>query len=166
MGSRGQGGSAEEGTSIVLLVHHGDAVGPDVDPMRPLSSRGLIESTALAQAVADRGIKPDVFWHSGKIRAKQTAQLFWRACNPLASFEAVHGLQPGDPPRWMRDRLLGDTRTILIVGHMPHLPALLALLRCGEGADAEFPAHGCVALEAAGDHWDEIWRLNPSLPVA
>ena len=162
MGSGGQGRRTEEGTQIVLLVHHGDAVGPDVDPMRPLSSRGLTASTALAEAAAERGIKPDLIWHSGKIRAKQTAELFWRACNPLAGFEAVHGLQPGDPPRWMRDRLFGESRSILVVGHMPHLPALLSLLRGdqGDGTTLDFPAHGCVALEAEGDRWKELWRLH------
>jgi phosphohistidine phosphatase len=146
---------------MLLLVHHGDAVGPDVDPMRPLSSAGLSASTALAEAAAARGVRPDVIWHSGKVRAKQTAQLFWRACNPLAAFEAVHGLQPGDPPRWMRDRLLAETRSILVVGHMPHLPGLLSLLRGerGDSAALDFPAHGCVALEAEGEVWREIWRL-------
>ena len=141
-------------------MHHGEAVGPDVDPMRPLSSRGFAASTSLAEEAAGRGIRPDVIWHSGKIRAKQTAQLFWQACNPLAGFEAVHGLQPGDPPRWMRDRLLGETRSILVVGHMPHLPGLLALLRGLEGVEPEFPAHGCVALAVDGDRWNELWRLH------
>ena len=148
---------------MLLLVHHGDAVGPDIDPMRPLSSAGLSASAALAETAAARGVRPVVIWHSGKIRAKQTAELFLRACNPLAVFEAVHGLQPGDPARWMHDRLLGDVRSILVVGHMPHLPALLSLLR-GEPGDRvarDFPAHGCVALEADGEVWRETWRLTP-----
>src|SRR6186713_3616454 len=100
---------------MLLLVHHGDAVGPAVDPMRPLSERGSAASTALAAAAASRGVKPDLIWHSGKIRALQTAQIFRRACNPQAKFAAVHGLQPGDPPRWIRDQLLGDSRSILLV---------------------------------------------------
>ena len=147
---------------MLLLVHHGDAVGPAVDPMRPLSQAGLAASTALAAAAAARGVKPDLIWHSGKIRALQTAQLFRRACNPLAGFKAVHGLQPGDPPRWIHDELLGDSRSILLVGHMPHLAGLLGLLR-GQSLEAtvsDFPLHGCVALEADGDHWTELWRLD------
>ena len=148
---------------MLLLVHHGDAVGPAVDPMRPLSERGVAASTALAAKAASRGIKPDVIWHSGKIRALQTAQLFRRACNPQAAFAAVHGLQPDDPPRWIRDELLGDARSILIVGHMPHLPGLLALLCRIEGAAPAFPLHGCVALEPSGDFWKEIWRLEAEL---
>ena len=145
---------------MLLLVHHGDAVGPAVDPMRPLSERGVAASTALAAKTASRGVKPDLIWHSGKIRALQTAQLFRRACNPQAVCAAVHGLQPSDPPRWIRDALLGDARSILIVGHMPHLPALLALLCPLEGTAQTFPLHGCVALEPSGDCWAEVWRLE------
>jgi len=150
---------------MLLLVHHGDAVGPAVDPMRPLSERGIAASTALAAAVASRGVKPDLIWHSGKIRALQTAQIFRRACNPQATFAAVHGLQPSDPPRWIRDELLGDGRSILLVGHMPHLPGLLSLLRgqSPEGAAPDFPLHGCVALERSGDLWTESWRLEAEL---
>ena len=150
---------------MLLLVHHGDAVGPAVDPMRPLSERGIAASTALAAAAASRGVKPDLIWHSGKIRALQTAQIFRRACNPQAKFAAVHGLQPRDPPRWIRDELLVDSRSILLVGHMPHLPGLLSLLRgqSPEGAAPDFPLHGCVALEPEGDLWIETWRLEAEL---
>ena len=131
--------------------------------MRPLSGRGVAASTAVAAAAASRGVKPDLIWHSGKIRALQTAQLFRRACNPQAAFAAVHGLQSGDPPRWIRDELLGDERSILIVGHMPHLPGLLSLLCAAEGAAPSFPLHGCVALEPSGELWKEIWRLDAEL---
>ena len=146
--------------SVLLLVHHGDAVGPDVDPARPLSSVGRAATDRLASAVAARGVKPDAIWHSGKLRARQTAEFFWRACNPLASFTAERGLLPDDPPQWIRDRLAGEERSILIVGHMPYLPRLLATLT-GSNADTfSFPLHGCVALETAGDGWNEIWRLQ------
>jgi phosphohistidine phosphatase len=148
--------------SLLLLVHHGDAVGPGVDPMRPLSSVGRAATERLAATAARRGVKPDAIWHSGKLRARQTAELFWKACNPLASLSAARGLQPDDPPRWMRDHLAGETRSILITGHMPHLPRLLASL-LGEPDDSTtiaFPQHGCVALEGDGETWKELWRLE------
>jgi phosphohistidine phosphatase len=156
---------------MIVLVHHGDALGPDVDPMRPLSTPGRAASARLAAAAAARGVSPDVVWHSGKLRARQTAELFWRACNPAAAFSAARGLQPADPPTWMRDQLGEDDRSILIAGHMPHLAGLLRLL-CGEPPDAPatvfplhapvtvFPPHGCVALERDGEIWKELWRLD------
>jgi phosphohistidine phosphatase len=143
----------------IVLVHHGDAVGPDVDPMRPLSSPGRAATDRIAGVVASRGVKPDAIWHSGKLRARQTAEIFWKACNALAPLTAERGLLPDDPPQWMRDRLSGEARTILIVGHMPYLPRLLMMLT-GEHHAASFPPHGCIALEADGDRWKEIWRLE------
>ncbi len=145
----------------LYLVHHGDAVGPEVDARRPLSARGQEDVARAAVAAAARGARPAVVWHSGKLRARQTAEAFWRASNALAEFSATRDLQPDDPPVWMRDRLRGETRDILIAGHYPHLPRLLALL-LSVGADkaAEFPAHGVVALvsEDDGETWKEEWR--------
>ena len=148
---------------MILLVHHGDAVGPAVEASRPLSGRGLGEVARLADQAAALGVKPDVIWHSGKLRARQTAEAYWRACNPLAPFSATRGLLPDDPPIWMRDQLAGETRTVVVVGHMPHMPRLLRLLVTAD-ADAvtvSFPQHGCVALDADGELWKELWRLEP-----
>jgi phosphohistidine phosphatase len=149
---------------MVLLVHHGDAVSPAVEPSRPLSGRGLADVARVADQAAMRGVKPDIIWHSGKLRARQTAEAFWRICNPLAAFSATRGLQPDDPPAWMRDQLAGETRTIVVVGHMPHMPRLLRLLITGDAdtPDVLFPQHGCVALEPDGDRWKEMWRVERS----
>jgi phosphohistidine phosphatase len=144
--------------SLVLLVHHGDAVGPNVDPMRPLSSVGRAATERVAAVAAQRGAKPDVIWHSGKLRARQTAEFYWKVCNPFAPMTAERGLLPDDPPNWMRDRLSGDTRSILIASHMPFLPRLLTML--APGASATFPLHGCVALEPDGEVWKELWRVE------
>jgi phosphohistidine phosphatase len=143
----------------LFLVHHGDAVGPDVDPQRPLSERGRLAVARLATAAAARGVKPAVVWHSGKLRAKLTAEAFWRACNPFAEFSATRDLQPEDAPEWMRDRLRAETRDLLIAGHYPHLPRLLALL---VPEAAAFPQHGMVALASDddGETWREEWRAS------
>lgn len=145
----------------LYLVHHGDAVGPDVDIRRPLSAEGQAATTRLADAAAARGVKPVVVWHSGKLRAKQTAETFWRQCNPLAEFTATRDLQPDDPPAWIRDRLRFESRDILIAGHFPHIPRLLALLRDEDEHVEMFPAHGIVALRTddEGETWVEEWRI-------
>ena len=146
----------------LFLVHHGDAVGPDVDPRRPLSPEGRAAVERVAAQAAARGAKPAVVWHSGKLRAKQTAEAFWRACNALAGFSATRDLQPDDPPQWMRDRLRVETRDILIAGHFPYLPRLLALLVTGGQSGADFPQHGVVGLETedGGETWAERWRIE------
>jgi phosphohistidine phosphatase len=145
----------------VVLVHHGEAAPATVDPRQPLTPEGRSRAERHAQAAAARGVRPEVVWHSGKLRARQTAEIFWRACNALAELSATRDIQPGDPAQWMHDRLRGESRDILIVGHFPHLPRLLgALTRAG--GDAPFPPHGVVALDSsdAGELWRESWRLS------
>ena len=146
----------------LLLMHHGDAVGPEVDPRRPLSPAGTASVERISAKAAANGAKPQVVWHSGKLRAKQTAEALWRACNALAEFSATKDLQPDDPPQWIRDRLRGETRDIAIAGHFPHLPRLLALLITGGEAGASFPQHGLVALRSddEGESWREMWRVD------
>jgi phosphohistidine phosphatase len=143
----------------LFLVHHADAVGSDVDTRRPLSEAGSAHAVRVAAAAAARGARPEIVWHSGKLRARQTAQEFWRACNALAEFNAAADLQPNDRPERIRDRLRGEPRDVLIAGHFPHLPRLLALLL---NAEASFPQHGVVALESDedGETWRELWRIE------
>lgn len=147
----------------LFLVHHGDALGPDADPRRPLSPHGREEVARVAAEAAARGARPAVVWHSGKLRARQTAEAFWRVCNALADLSATRDLQPDDPPAWIRDRLRGESRDVLIAGHFPHLPRLLSLLLAlGDEAAPAFPPHGLVALESGdeGETWKEMWRVG------
>jgi phosphohistidine phosphatase len=106
-------------------------------------------------------VKPAAIWHSGKLRARQTAEPFHRLCNPLAEFAALRGLQPDDPPMWVKDLLTGEVRDVMLVGHMPSLPRLFTVLVRGDERQTplSFPLHGLVALEPAGTLWREVWRL-------
>ncbi len=141
---------------MIYLVHHAEAVGPEVDPQRPLSVAGRLHADRLALAAKERGVQPVVIWHSGKLRARQTAEAFWRICNPLAEFSAIRGLQPTDPSAWIRDLLTGESRELMLVGHMPSMPRILTLL----ARTGDFPQHGLVALEDEGGVWFERFRLT------
>lgn len=144
----------------VYLVHHGEAVGPEVDPQRPLSARGREDVERVASEAAARGARPAVVWHSGKLRAKQTAEIYWRACNALAELSAARDLQPNDPPEWLLERLRRPSQDVMVAGHFPHLPLLLRLM---VPHAADFPQHGVVALSSddEGKTWKELWRVGP-----
>lgn len=143
----------------LYLVHHADAVGPHVDPQRPLSALGRAQVEALAERARAAGCAPAAIWHSGKLRARQTAEAFYRLCSPFAEFKMVRGLLPDDPPQYVRDLVAGESRDVMLVGHMPSLRDALHALA---PASAEFPLHGLVALESVDDGktWREHWRLN------
>ena len=129
---------------------------------------GRFDLERLAAAAAAKGVKPAVIWHSGKLRSRQTAEAFLKACNPFAEFAAMRGLQPSDGPWLFRDLLAEESRDLLAVGHMPSLPRILALLSAGsDDVSLAFPLHGVVALSrTTGSVWDEEWRLPEEPPAA
>ena len=136
------------GRMRVLLVHHADAVGPGVDTQRPLSDLGRRQADEMAKAAAAIGFVPVAIWHSGKLRSRETAEAFLRACAPFAQFKMIRGLQPDDPPEWLRDELGAEDRDLLLVGHMPHIARLTALL---SGGAVTMPLHGTVGFEKNED---------------
>ena len=140
----------------VILVHHADAVGPAVDPQRPLSARGREQAERLADALQQHGIVPAAIWHSGKLRSRQTAEAFLRR-SPFADFRHVRGLRPDDPPAWIHTELVADTRDILLVGHIPNIFSLAQTL---VPTGAALPLHGLVGFERDGDAWKEFLRLS------
>jgi phosphohistidine phosphatase len=143
---------------IVCLVHHADAVGPHVDPQRPLSEIGRAQAELVAAAIKARGLQPAAIWHSGKLRARQTAETCLRIVNPFADFRMIRGLQPDDPPEWLRDELVAESRDVLLAGHMPHMARLLLVLA---PTSATFPLHGMVALERQeSGGWIEFARFD------
>jgi phosphohistidine phosphatase len=143
----------------VGLVHHAEAVGPEVDPLRPLSESGHRQAQQLARRAREWGFVPAAIWHSGKLRARQTAEAFLRECNPFAEFRMVRGLRPDDPPDWIFHELTGENRDLLLAGHMPHIAALARML-APEGKP--FLLHGLVVFERpqAGS-WRELLRAAP-----
>lgn len=156
---------------MIYLVHHGPAASPDVDAQRPLTAAGRDLVTRLAREAAAHGVRFGAIWHSGKLRARQTAEAFRLTCNPLAAFTMVRGLQPADPSDILADRLAGETGDVMLVGHLPHIARLLRRLLGRVGDDeVAFPQHGVVALEpdpgAGGDpmRWREAWRLASDGP--
>jgi len=145
----------------VHLVHHAEAVGPATDPQRPLSTVGVRQASWLADEAHRAGVAPAMIWHSGKLRARQTAKAFLRTCVPFAEFRMVRGLRPDDPPTWMRDELAGEEGEVMLVGHRPHIVLLAELL----GADGPVPLHGAVSLERVSPgRYEEWWRAEPPPP--
>jgi phosphohistidine phosphatase len=139
----------------LFLVHHADAVGPEIDPQRPLSPRGRNQAQTLAARAETAGAKPAIIWHSGKLRARQTAEAFLRA-NSFAEFHMVRGLRPEDSPELILTMLAPEDRDVLVVSHWPLLPALAHRLGLAE----PFPLHGLVALERGADGtYVELWRV-------
>jgi phosphohistidine phosphatase len=141
----------------VYLVRHGEAQAEEVDPERHLTADGAETVRRIAVGAFDRlYVRPSRIFHSGKSRARQTAEIWAELTH--ADLTQADGLGPNDDPAAWATRLQGEDGDVMVVGHLPHLHRLAALLVTGdaEPAVAEFPPGGVVALERTERGWSVI----------
>jgi phosphohistidine phosphatase len=151
----------------LYLIQHGEAVANEEDQERPLSALGRAEVGRVADFVVRNccGIATSTpVRHSGKLRAGQTAELI-AATLHLPKPEPADGLQPLDDPSLWQKRLREMTSDLILVGHLPHLSKLAALLLCGAGAGEiiRFGMGGMVALKRENDEWALHWQIIPEI---
>lgn len=58
----------------IYLVQHGDSLDKDIDPERPLSDQGQKDIQLLSNFLSPLKIEVSCVYHSGKLRAQQTAE--------------------------------------------------------------------------------------------
>ena len=127
---------------IVYLVRHGDAVPEEIDPARPLTAKGQAEVEATAHELKEEGVLIDEIWHSGKLRAKQTAEIIARVLN-ISNVIKKNGLNPNDSVAPIAKLIRQSNKTILIAGHLPFLGELALLF----GKTEKIESGGVVRVE-------------------
>ena len=145
----------------LYLVQHGRAKAESDDPARPLTAPGADDVGRVARyAVEELGVRPARVVHSGKLRARQTAEI-WGALVTV-DVEQADALAPNDDPRAWVQRLKTETGDLLIVGHLPHLGRLAGLLLTGDvdRSVIGFRQGGLVGLERTDTGW-QSWVVLP-----
>lgn len=112
---------------VLYLCQHGDALATDVDPDRPLSEHGTTDVCNVANALGG-GVDIAEIVHSGKTRARQTAELFHERLAPEAAIMTEDGLEPKDPVRIFAEGLASRDSNLMVVGHMPFVSRLASHL--------------------------------------
>ena len=103
----------------LYLVQHGDAVQEDVDRDRPLSERGRADIQRLTEWLSRHDIRVAQILHSGKTRARQTAEILRPLAKSPSQVLEGRGLAPNDSPEAFLRQLRDSNRDTLIAGHMP-----------------------------------------------
>ena len=147
------------------LVRHGDAVSASEDPQRPLSRAGHQAVNEVARLAQERQVGVAAIYHSGILRAQQTAEILARFLRPPAGVAAISGLLPEDDPAMGRAHLEAADQPIMLVGHLPHMRRLAALLVSGdpERAVTDFGPADLICLSREGLQWRINWRITPPL---
>jgi phosphohistidine phosphatase len=122
----------------------------------------------VAAFAARLGLEVHQIRHSGKTRAEQTAAVLAAALSPPGGAVAVPGLAPKDDVQPVADALAREPEPVMLVGHMPFLGRLAALLICRDAAASplRFRNAGIACLTPEEDEqkrWMVSWVLTPEM---
>ena len=111
------------------------------------------------------GLKVSGILHSGKTRARQTAEVLAAALHPAEGIKTAPGLNPlDDVAPWCS---LNPGAGLMLVGHLPFMERLAALMVAGsqEKPVIRFQNAGIVCLDrdASSVNWVVRWALVPKL---
>lgn len=151
---------------MLYLVQHGEAVAKEVDPERPLSPSGTDAVVRMASFMKNAGISVDRVLHSGKTRAKQTAEIFAKSISESGVTETMSGINPNDPVEDFLTHIDRLNTPTMVVGHLPFMAKLVSQLVIDSDAIAivNYQPGSVVCLEKVDDkHWGVRWMLRPDL---
>jgi phosphohistidine phosphatase len=86
----------------------------------------------IATFVQKINVKVSRILHSGKARAKQTAQMLADNLKPEKGISETESLAPMDDPDIWIKRINGMNEDIMFVVHLPYMAKLTGVLLCGD----------------------------------
>lgn len=156
---------------MLYLMQHAQAVAEEVDALRPLSEEGRTAIARVAAHVALHSLPVGHIYHSGKLRARQTAEILAAELHVEDRVEQLEGLNPKDRAeplaRWLRVETQKPAESgIVLVSHLPLLDRLASLLLTGdeemEVIAFQYAALVALALKGDGKRFAVQWMLTPA----
>ena len=146
----------------LYFVQHGLAVNKTENPDRPLSAAGIKQTQNIAKQLLSSNIVIANVFHSGKLRAQQTAEIIASILN-IETVSATDYLSPNDDVALIKQHLNVDKT--LYVGHLPHLEKLVSSLVTEKESPniIKFQNSAIVCLEKNNSLYHILWYLTPQL---
>jgi phosphohistidine phosphatase len=151
----------------IYLMQHGKPFPKEENPDRPLSGQGQKDVERVASFLMKAGIKVDDIFHSGKTRARETAEIMISKLIPGKEPVKKSGLAPLDDVKEIADEIEKSQKDLVIVGHLPHLARLTSLMITGSDSNTvvDFQQGGVLCLKYTDKEkvWMIAWMLVPEI---
>ena len=150
----------------LFLVQHGRCLSKDIDPEQGLSREGISEVEQIAKAAKGYGVHVSRIIHSGKKRARQTADIFASFLEPEGGVQEDSGLKPLDDVSAYAGKI--DSKdNLMLVGHLPFMERMTSYLITGsiDIPVFKFQNAGIVCMDKDPDKgsWVIKWALMPNI---
>jgi len=150
----------------IYVARHGDSLTNDMDHKRQLSEKGRKDIKRIANFLSHQHIQVSYLFHSGILRAEQTAELLALGISSKTPNQARAGLEPLDSVLPLENTIATLDGDAVFVGHLPFVERLVGRLVTGDEHNlvTDFQAGTIVCLELAGKkRWIIRWMLCPDL---
>ncbi|MFT3741594.1 MAG: phosphohistidine phosphatase SixA [Gammaproteobacteria bacterium] len=137
----------------LYLMRHGQTT---ADTQRQLSPMGIHQVEAAAHKLLQRAVKVDMIYHSGVLRAQQTAEIIaQRLAVPTQYLDHLKADSDIDVvlatlEHWQQD--------VMLVSHLPFL-VLLSQALLPNAKLIEFDPATVACLEFQTDQWQLMWEI-------
>jgi phosphohistidine phosphatase len=150
----------------LYLVQHGKSLPKEVDPDPGLSEEGRSEATRIADVARGYQVQVTSILHSGKKRARQTAEIFAAALKPTEGLQERKGLKPLDDVAALAAEI-GNHQHLMLVGHLPFMEKLASYLITGSADKRVFKFQNggivCLDRDSGDPSWYIKWALMPAI---
>ena len=150
----------------VYIVRHCQANDPKFDPEKHLSEIGREEAEALTEFLKPLNIHVGYIFHSGKMRAKETAEILSSAIESSGGVSRHSGLNPEDYAAKTAKELLALNEDLMVVSHLPFVEELAAYILKGDSTKCgfDFNTGTMMCLKKSGNsRWKLEWTISPAL---
>jgi phosphohistidine phosphatase len=150
----------------IFIMRHGEATQVGSDTTRALTVKGRQDALKVARFLKTAQIPIGAVWHSTKVRAFETAQVFTEVYGNQLATEPKSGLDSNDPvDDFIRDLEQDAPEGLLIVGHLPFVDHLVgALTTGGKAVPVSFRTGTLAALQGGFDSGFGLeWLVRPEL---
>ncbi len=150
----------------LLLVQHGKSLSKDIDPGKGLSEAGVADARRIAGVAGAYNVRVSCIRHSGKKRARQTAEIFASDLVPERGVEESSGMGPLDDVKAFA-ATLDSNDDLMLVGHLPFMERLTSYLITGSSEKTVFKFQNggivCLDTDPDTDSWVIKWTLMPTI---
>lgn len=143
----------------LFLVQHGEAESKEVNSERPLTKKGQNDVKNQLKLLENTNISKT--YHSGKLRAKQTAEILAQGKKIIQRDK----LAPNDSVDSIVEEIKKSNTDLMIVGHLPFLTKLASFLLTGkeDRTVIAFKQGAILCLENVEGDWSVLFMCPPSL---
>lgn len=150
----------------LFLVQHGQSLPKEIDPERSLSDEGRSIVDHIAKVAADYGVHVSLIKHSGKKRARETAEIMAFYLHPEGGLQESAGLNPNDDVAEVAEAV-SDDENVMLVGHLPFMETIVSYLVTGSSDNRVFKFQNggivCLEQDTEENSWYIKWTLMPHI---